>query len=118
MDEDEIKTTCTANPLGIKKGMLVRPVVFFSDWIGVVISDPRQYEPDESYHTISNEEPFLGVAYWMGVACVDVYWFTEGMASEEFVDFLEIVSPPQDIWDDPDYDDKKWDFHWVDEDTE
>ena len=38
------------------------------------------------------------------------------VSKEEFVDFLEIVSPPQDEFDDPDYIAKRWDFDWTDED--
>lgn len=94
----------------------MRPVVFFSEWLGVVISDPVPYEPseenDDDLAYSLNEAPFG----WDGVDTVMVYWFTEGAASEEFIDFLEIVSPPQDALDDPDYIEKIFDFHWTDED--
>ncbi len=102
----------------ICRGMIVRPVVFFSDWLGVVLSEPRQYEPTEEendmliYAPQQNLNPF----YWDGVEVVDVYWFTEGQRNEEFVDFLEIVSPPQDDLDDPDYFRKKCNYHWTRDD--
>tara|TARA_Y100001938_G_C7987668_1_gene377778 strand:- start:15 stop:383 length:369 start_codon:yes stop_codon:yes gene_type:complete len=116
-DEQEDKTP-------IRRGMLVRPVVFFSDWMGIVLSDPRQYEPTDEDNDMliyapqqqaGPPNPYVPFA-WDGILVVDVYWFTEGERTEEFTDFLEILSPPQDELDDPDYFAKKWDFDWTDED--
>ncbi len=99
--------------------MIVRPVVFFSNWLGVVLTDPYEYEPTEEDDEMMSYVPSLGRVspdYWTDVYVVDVMWFTEGQVTQEFVDFLEIVSPPQDEYDDPDYLRKKWDFDWTDED--
>ena len=102
----------------------MRPVVFFSDWMGIVLSDPRQYEPTDEDNDMliyapqqqaGPPNPYVPFA-WDGILVVDVYWFTEGERTEEFTDFLEILSPPQDELDDPDYFAKKWDFDWTDED--
>ena len=98
----------------IRKGVLVRPVVFFSDWLGVVMTDPSQYEPSEDEEMMITYPPF-GSVYWDGVLTVQVYWFSEGMAAEEFVDFLQIVSPPEDDLDDPDFYQRMQDFYWTDE---
>lgn len=98
----------------IRKGVLVRPVIFFSDWMGVVLTDPAQYEQDEDDELMITYPPF-GNVYWDGVLTVQVYWFSEGMASEEFVDFLQIVSPPEDELEDPDFYQKMEDFYWTDE---
>ena len=106
----------------IARGMIVRPVVFFSEWLGIVLTNPKQYEPTDEDNDMLIYAPQSGppnpyASYqWDGVKVVDVYWFTEGERTEEFVDFLEIVSPPQDEYDDPDYIAKRWDFDWTDED--
>jgi len=100
----------------IERGMIVRPVVFFSEWLGVVLTDPKQYEPSREDDEMMIYAPGAHSApsfQWDGVYVVDVYWFTEGERTEEFVDFLEIVSPPQDEYDDPDYLAKKWEFDWT-----
>ena len=108
VDDDEEKVI-------IRKGMIVRPVVFFSDWLGLVLTDPMQYEPTDAesdmliYAPQQNPHPH----YWDGILVVDVYWFTEGERTEEFIDFLEIVLPPQDDLDDPDYIKNKYDFDWT-----
>ena len=101
----------------IRKGMLVRPVVFFSDWLGVVLTDPQQYEPTEEENDMLIYAPHTSPAssyHWEGILVVDVYWFIEGQRTEEFVDFLEIVSPPQDDIDDPDYLKNRYHFDWTD----
>tara|TARA_Y100001938_G_C8088848_1_gene433786 strand:+ start:2905 stop:3246 length:342 start_codon:yes stop_codon:yes gene_type:complete len=103
----------------IRKGMLVRPVVFFSDWLGVVLTEPYEYEPTEEDEDMMSYIPSImnpKANYWEDVYVVDVMWFSEAGATQEFVDFLEIVSPPQDCYDDPDYIAKRWDFDWTDED--
>ena len=102
----------------IARGMIVRPVVFFSEWLGIVLTDPKQYEPTDEENDMMIYAPQQSPYpyHWDGVMVVDVYWFTEGERTEEFTDFLEIVSPPQDEFDDPDYISKKWDFDWTDED--
>ena len=99
----------------ISRGMIVRPVVFFSDWLGVVLTDPAQYEPTEEDNDMLIYAPQQAVSplYWDGILVVDVYWFTEGQRTEEFIDFLEIVSPPQDELDDPDYFKNHYDFDWT-----
>ena len=98
----------------IKKGVLVRPVVFFNDWLGIVLTDPAQYEPSEEDEMVITYPPY-GVAYWEGVNTVQVYWFSEAMAAEEFVDFLQIVSPPEDALDSPGFYERMEDFYWTDE---
>ena len=99
----------------IRKGVLVRPVVFFNDWLGVVLNDPYQYEPSDDDDIPLTYPPF-GHIYWDGVLCVKVYWFSEGLACEEFVDFLQIVSPPEDELDEPGFYERIEDFYWTDED--
>lgn len=99
----------------IRKGVLVRPVVFFSDWLGVVMTDPIQYEPTEQDEEMVITYPPYGAPYWDGVLTVQVYWFSEGMASEEFIDFLQIVSPPEDELDEPDYYQRMEEFYWTEE---
>lgn len=113
MDDDKDE-----GPAPIVKGMIVRPVVFFSDWLGVVLTNPKQYVPtaDEEDMMIyaPGVAPYAGYQ-WAGVDVVEVYWFGGAERTEEFVDFLEIVSPPQDELDDPDYFLKKHHFDWTDE---
>ena len=79
----------------IARGMIVRPVVFFSEWLGIVLTSPKQYEPTDEDNDMLIYAPQSGppnpyASYqWDGVKVVDVYWFTEGERTEEFVDFLE-----------------------------
>lgn len=93
----------------------MRPVVFFSQWLGVVLTDPVQYVPTDNELEMAGYAPTQEF-YWEGVEVVNVYWFTEGMASEEFIDFLEVVSPPVDHLDDPDFAEKMFNFYWTDDD--
>ena len=37
----------------IRKGVLVKPVVFFSEWLGIVLTNPEQYEPSENDEEIA-----------------------------------------------------------------
>ena len=100
----------------IRKGVLVKPVVFFSEWLGIVLTNPEQYEPSENDEEIAAiTAPPFGTPYWDGVLTVQVYWFSEGMASEEFIDFLQIVSPPEDALDHPGFFERMEEFYWTDE---
>jgi hypothetical protein len=117
-----MKLTDSDDETPIARGQIVRPVVFFSEWLGVVLTEPRQYEPTDEdndmliYAPQAGEiNPYVGY-HWEGIMVVDVYWFTQGERTEEFVDFLEIVSPPQDEFDDPDYFRNRYNFDWTDED--
>jgi predicted alpha/beta hydrolase family esterase len=111
-----MKLTDSDDETPIARGQIVRPVVFFSEWLGVVLTEPRQYEPTDEdndmliYAPQAGEiNPYVGY-HWEGIMVVDVYWFTQGERTEEFVDFLEIVSPPQDEFDDPDYFRNRYNF--------
>jgi len=100
----------------IRKGVLVKPVVFFSDWLGIVLTEPKQYEPTEDDEELAAITfPPFGAPYWDGVLTVQVYWFSEGIASEEFIDFLQIVSPPEDALDHPGFFERMEEFYWTDE---